>query len=426
MKIPAVQWKYILKFNVVINVVRERRQKMPKHGTNIRKRTDGRWEGRYKVFQDDNSCKYRSVYGKTCSEVKEKLQMKLKEQEGINRQIQSVSEIKTGGTANAVTDVCREEAAVINRESMQDFTSVSVKWLESIKETRKYSTYIKYRGLYERHIKDRIGNTAIRDISYSLVNERIFRQNDKIQYSQNLKHSILAVINQILKYAAENYGCPKIQLTNKPGHIGGKRAEIMNHTEQALLLRYLHQEMDASKAGILLCIYTGLRLGEICSLKWSDIDFEQMIIHVRRTVQRVAIDGDCSRTALLITEPKSAFSVREIPISRGTVQILHKIRHEEEYVVGGKAPLEPRTYQNRFKRYLKDIAIREYNFHALRHTFATNCIDHDMDVKSLSEILGHANIQITLNKYVHPTMDTKRRQLAILDSVYGQFCGNYG
>ena len=130
-----------------------------------------------------------------------------------------------------------------------------------------------------------------------------------------------------------------------------------------------------------------------------------------------------NRTALLITEPKSTFSIREIPISAGIAQVLNEIKRDGEYVVGGKAPLDPWTYQNRFKRYLRAASIKEYNFHALRHTFATNCIDNDMDVKSLSEILGHVNIQITLNKYVHPTMDAKRRQLAVLDSVYGQFGG---
>ena len=213
-------------------------------------------------------------------------------------------------------------------------------------------------------------------------------------------------------------------MTNKFANSKGKRIEIINRTEQAALIRYLYKETDASKAGILLCIFTGLRLGEICSLKWDDIDFEQMIIHVRRTVQRISIDGNENRTSLIITEPKSIFSIREIPISKGTIHLLNKIKHNEEYVIGGKKPLEPRTYQNRFKKYLKETAIKEYNFHALRHTFATNCIDHDMDVKILSEILGHANVQITLNKYVHPTMDTKRRQLAVLDSVYGQFCGS--
>lgn len=382
---------------------------MPKRGTNIRKRTDGRWEGRYKVIQSNGSCKYKSVYGKTCGEVKEKMKA-IAEQE---RQ-----PITAGGTE--IPKVNRAIAEVSDR-----FASVSMKWLAMVRETRKYSTYIKYQGIYEKHIKDQIGDIAVQDISFALVNERIFKNSGEVQYSQNLRHSVVAVINQILKYAADNYNCPKIVLSNKLSHPGRKKIEIINHTEQALLIRYLYQDMNASKAGILLCIFTGLRLGEICSLKWDDIDLEQMLIHVRRTVQRVAIDGDRSRTALIITEPKSAFSTREIPISTGIVQILNQIRHEGEYVVGGKAPLEPRTYQNRFKRYLNASAVKEYNFHALRHTFATNCVDHDMDVKSLSEILGHANIQITLNKYVHPTMDTKRRQLAVLDSVYGQFCGNF-
>lgn len=382
---------------------------MPKHGTNIRKRTDGRWEGRYKVIQSNGSCKYKSVYGKTCGEVKEKMKA-IAEQE---RQ-----PITAGGTE--IPEVNRAIAEVSDR-----FASVSMKWLAMVRETRKYSTYIKYQGIYEKHIKDQIGDIAVQDISFALVNERIFKNSGEVQYSQNLRHSVVAVINQILKYAADNYNCPKIVLSNKLSHPGRKKIEIINHTEQALLIRYLYQDMNASKAGILLCIFTGLRLGEICSLKWDDIDLEQMLIHVRRTVQRVAIDGDRSRTALIITEPKSAFSIREIPISTGIVQILNQIRHEGEYIVGGKAPLEPRTYQNRFKRYLNASAVKEYNFHALRHTFATNCVDHDMDVKSLSEILGHANIQITLNKYVHPTMDTKRRQLAVLDSVYGQFCGNF-
>lgn len=382
---------------------------MPKRGTNIRKRTDGRWEGRYKVIQSNGSCKYKSVYGKTCGEVKEKMKA-IAEQE---RQ-----PITAGGTE--IPEVNRAIAEVSDR-----FASVSMKWLAMVRETRKYSTYIKYQGIYEKHIKDQIGDIAVQDISFALVNERIFKNSGEVQYSQNLRHSVVAVINQILKYAADNYNCPKIELSNKLSHPGRKKIEIINHTEQALLIRYLYQDMNASKAGILLCIFTGLRLGEICFLKWDDIDLEQMLIHVRRTVQRVAIDGDRSRTALIITEPKSAFSTREIPISTGIVQILNQIRHEGEYVVGGKAPLEPRTYQNRFKRYLNASAVKEYNFHALRHTFATNCVDHDMDVKSLSEILGHANIQITLNKYVHPTMDTKRRQLAVLDSVYGQFCGNF-
>lgn len=410
MKILIIYFKIFYMVKVMVN---ERRIQMSRHGTNIRKRADGRWEGRYKVLLSDQSYKYRSVYGKTCREVKEKLESV----RTITSECMDVLEKETKETA--------EEIYEKNSKKSEDiFAAIALKWLEWIKETRKYSTYIKYRGIYERHIKNTVGDTSVYNISSSFVNEKVFHDSDEAGYSQNLRHSILAVMNQILKYAAENDGYPEIQLANKLSYNKSKRIEIINHTEQASLIRYLYQEIDVSKAGILLCIFTGLRLGEICSLKWEDIDFEQMLIHVCRTVQRIAIDEDRNRTTLMITEPKSAFSVREIPISVGIVQILNKIKHDEEYVIGGKKPVDPRTYQNRFKRYLKAAAVKEYNFHALRHTFATNCIDYDMDVKSLSEILGHANIQITLNKYVHPTMDTKRRQLAALDSVYGQFCGD--
>lgn len=373
---------------------------MARHGSNIRKRKDGRWEGRYRFLQADNSYKYKSVYGKTCGEVKEKLK-------NVSSQQNQVM-LKEGSSC------------VGSKATSVKFGIIAEKWLQDIKETRKYSTYMKYRGIYEKYIKDTAWNTSICDISISLVNEHIFSKEREKKLSQNLKHTIIAVINQILKYAYENYEYPKIQLANKFIKDKRKKVEVINHSEQAVLIHYLHKETDASKAGILLCIFTGLRLGEICSLKWEDIDFEQMIIHVNRTVQRVTTDGNKRRTVLIITEPKSSFSKREIPISEGTAQILREIKHNGEYIVGGKKPLDPRTYQNRFKKYLKDNTIKNYNFHALRHTFATNCIDYNMDIKSLSEILGHANVQITLNRYVHPSMDTKRRQLAVLDAIYGQ------
>lgn len=376
---------------------------MPKHGSNIRKRKDGRWEGRYKDLQGENPGKYKSVYGKTCREVTEKLEII---------------------TAQKNQPLLEKKMIGPPEKPGQNFGGMAGRWLDNIRETRKYSTYVKYRNVYERHIKNTIGSAGILDISYNLIKEEIFLKDSETKYSQNLMNSIIAIINQILKYASENDNYPSVQLTNKFAKTKGKKVEIISHKEQVSLIRYLYKETDASKAGILLCISTGLRLGEICSLKWEDVDFEQRIIRVCRTVQRVATDGNGSRTVLMVTEPKSVFSVREIPISAGIVQLLNKIRHDEEYIVGGSKPLEPRTYQNRFKRYLKETDVKNYNFHALRHTFATNCIDNDMDVKSLSEILGHASVQITLNRYVHPTMDTKRRQLAVLDSVYGQFCGN--
>ena len=189
-------------------------------------------------------------------------------------------------------------------------------------------------------------------------------------------------------------------------------------------MQFLHKDMDISKAGIFLCLSTGLRLGEICSLKWGDIDSERGLLRVSRTVQRIKSKEGPAKTILLETAPKSVFSNREIPIPDTLLSLLMPFRRaEQEYVLCTNRPMEPRTYQNHFKKYLGDIKVPDYNFHTLRHTFATNCIDRGMDIKSLSEILGHSNVQITLDRYVHPSMDMKRKYINALSADYGQLCG---
>ena len=151
-------------------------------------------------------------------------------------------------------------------------------------------------------------------------------------------------------------------------------------------MQFLHNNMDISKAGIFLCLSTGLRLGEVCALKWEDIDIEQKILHVNRTVQRIESKDGFQKTALLETPPKSSFSNREIPISDSLLQILAHFRKTEQgYVLCAHKPMEPRTYQNHFKRYLQTINAPSYNFHTLRHTFSTNCIDNGMDIKKRAD-----------------------------------------
>ena len=381
---------------------------MPRRGENIRKRKDGRWEGRYRHREADGTYKYKSVYGKTYREVKERMNVILYH----------------SGLANELFSKREQVQIPEYSKSNISFNEVAEKWLTHIEETRKYSTYIKYLKLYKHHIKEPLQNTYISDISNDLIAERIFDYEHKQDISENMKHSIIAIINQTLKYANEYCRCPVMKLSNKHPKDRNNHIEIISHHDQALLLKYLYQDIDVSKAGIILCMSTGLRLGEICSLKWEDIDLEQMIIHVNSTVQRIAMQDQGTKTVLMTTSPKSVFSVREIPISEELKSLLTQIKKgNEEYVVGGDKPLEPRTYQHRLKKYLRDIKIKEYNFHILRHTFATNCIDNGMDVKSLSEILGHSDVQITLNRYVHPTMDTKRKYIAALSSSYRQYCG---
>lgn len=376
---------------------------MSRRGDNIRKRADGRWEGRYRIVSADGEKHYRSVYGKTYGEVKEKLvdmtcMAKRPELFFSNENI--TGEEKTG------CDI--------------GFCSLVEEWLETIEKSRKYSTYIKYKSLYQCHIEKLFTD----DIFAYMTNGHIQDRIATLEVSDATRHSILTVIKQVLRYAERQYGYPMPSITNCSLRNTSRSIEIMNRTEQARLMQFLYKDMDISKAGIFLCLSTGLRLGEICSLKWADIDTEHMLLHVNRTVQRIKSKEGPTKTTLLETAPKSIFSDREIPMPDSLLSVLMTFQKTgQEYVLCTDKPMEPRTYQNHFKRYLKTIQIPDYNFHTLRHTFATNCIDSGMDIKSLSEILGHSNVQITLDRYVHPSMDTKRKYINALSADYGQLCG---
>ncbi len=366
---------------------------MPKTGSNIRRRADGRWEGRYKCLTPENIFKMKSVYGKTCGEVKEKMEKLIMEQ---NREIRR-ADAKLAG-------------------SRLTFGEVSGEWLSAVDGTRKYSTYVKYRGICEKHLKALEG-TRMDEISGALLNEKIFQNRESI-YTQNLKHMVTQVVNQVIRFGNEAHGYHVSMLANHGSREKEKKIKTISRTEQTALLRYLSADTDRFKAGVLLCYATGLRLGEVCSLKWEDIDFDQRIIHINRTVQRIAVAGGDAKTALLESLPKSASSMREIPASDYIMQVLGGMERTGEYVVGGRKPVEPRTYENRFRRYAGKAGIGAYSFHALRHTFATNCIENGMDTKTLSDILGHSSVQITLNRYVHPTMESKRRQMGKMDGYY--------
>ena len=168
--------------------------------------------------------------------------------------------------------------------------------------------------------------------------------------------------------------------------------------------------------GIIVCLYTGVRIGEICALTWNDIDLKNEIIYINKTIQRIYVDK--KNTYISIDAPKSKKSNRKIPISKKLLEILKEIKREhsytgKEYFLTGKEDkfIEPRNYQYAFHKVLKECGIERCKFHNLRHTFATNCIEHGMDIKSLSVTLGHSNVDITLNKYVHSSLDNIKKQL---------------
>ena len=183
--------------------------------------------------------------------------------------------------------------------------------------------------------------------------------------------------------------------------------------ERKRLESYLLHNQNNTNISVLLCLFTGLRVGELCGLKWSDIDFQNGTVSVCRTVQRINKHG---KSEVAIGSPKSKSSVRIVPIPDFLLAILKAKRKGDDFyiITGTSKPTEPRTMQNRFKSILKTCGIRNVNFHLLRHTYATMCIENGFDPKTLSELLGHADASITLNRYVHSSMQMKKNYVSRL------------
>ena len=378
---------------------------MARHGENIRKRKDGRWEGRYPVYSMEKERKvYRSVYGRTYEEVREKLT--------IQKDL-----VKNGGIISDTETKLQPQ--ILLKDIM--LTDMLQEWLAAIKEKRKPSTYVKYSLICRNHLERNFENITIAEITNSLVREKI---SDTL--SESVQKSIYCVLNQVLKYASIQYSV-KISALERPFQGTKSRpVKVLSKKEQKMLIFVLYQEMNLFKMAILLCLFTGLRLGDLCALKWKDIDFENKILTINRTVQRLYVNDHKTKTTLVETAPKSECSRREIPLTDSLLELLLKFGTNKEYIFGGDKPMEPRTMQYHFKKIQKDINLQNQNFHILRHTFSTNCIEGGVDVKSLSEILGHSDVKITLNRYVHPSMDTKRQYMNTPSRFYGQIYGQTG
>lgn len=359
---------------------------MSRRGENIRKRKDGRYEGRYADgYKPDGRLKYRSVYGKTYAEVKKKLY------EAI--------------AGKNISDKDSGSRILISQ--------VSDMWLQNKKPYIKQSTYFHYLSVIEKHINPFFKNTQIEELANFVI------QNFLAELMQKRKpktvRDILTIFNQILNYAQEQALCGKISAKITLPKDNAGTVKIFSTIDQQRLVAFLSRELNSQKLGILICLYTGMRLGEICGLQWGDIDFTNRVIKIRRTIQRIRNEEGSTR--FLIDTPKTQKSIRDIPIPEFLMSYLCECQCNEltSYVLTGSEQFtQPRTYQNRFKAYLRNSDLPEdFCFHALRHTFASRAIELGFDPKTLSEILGHANVSITLNRYVHSSMELKRRNMEL-------------
>lgn len=382
---------------------------MCKRGENIYMRKDGRWEGRYaKSTRPDGRKAYGYVYARTYREAKEKLLMQ-----------------KRGQIAN------REDFFPISKPVPTDtdyvsFSIIMTDWLNSLRYQVKESTYMKYWNMMNTYILPELGKVPWNEMNRETIDSFCRKmlasggQNGS-GLSPKTVSDALSLIRNSFRYASDNgYPLP-CDLSSVSVKQDMRELRVFSRKEQEQLCGYLYSHINPKTIGILISLFTGLRIGEICALKWEDISIVEKSIYVHQTMQRLQTpEGSAKKTRVVITTPKSGYSIRRIPIPDKLAEILLEFRRGRSgYVLTGQedAYLEPRQLERYFRKILREASLEEVNFHVLRHTFATRCIEMDFDVKSLSEILGHANVNITMNRYVHPSMDLKRENMDRLSKL---------
>lgn len=306
---------------------------MARRGENIRKRKDGRWEGRF-LQEVDGVKSYHSVYARTYNEVKQKMTV------AKNQAKEKANRVSTPKTIDEISQL----------------------WLSEIEVGRKYSTYRKYKDVYEYYIRESLGDVTPEELTPEKVVQIL-----PFGLSGSTHNSIYCVINQLIYYGAVHFGTPMIKIQRAATYGKVNPIQIFTLSEQKKLLTYLYQNTDYCKLGIIICLSTGLRLGEICALKWEDIDVSNRFMQVQRTVQRVRDEDDKQKTRLLEGPPKTLSSRRQIPLSDSLLEVMQPFYNNHGYVLKGDAPMDPRSYQYKFQTYLRDAGMAKTHFHVLRH-----------------------------------------------------------
>ncbi len=366
---------------------------MPRTGENIYKRKDGRWEARYIYkYNTEGKAQYKYLYAATYADVKAKLLF------------------HSSFDSRRATEVC---------DKKETYCQLLDKWLYSKRLSVKESTYMRYIKTAENHIKPMLGKYPISKIDTNLMAQYV---SDKLQtgridssggLSSKTMSDIMVIIKESFKYAETlgiNTICRFERISFKKSN---KEMRVLTASEEQRLMSVLMKDTDRYKLGVFICLYTGIRIGELCALKWKHISLTEKTIKIEHTMQRLQYEHTLTenKTRIIVTEPKSNSAYRTIPLPDFVVNLISPFAGSSEgYVLSenGFSVIEPRTMQNRFKSYLAEGNINDANFHSLRHTFATRCVEAGIDIKTISEILGHSNVKITLDKYVHSSMEQKR------------------
>ena len=287
-------------------------------------------------------------------------------------------------------------------------------WLLYKKYSVKDSTYFRYQYIIKRYIIPNFQDEKLYILEDCDFNR--FIDNLMQRLSKKTIKDVIIVLKSMLRYAESKYHFDfKLNLITIPKNEPSK-INILTKVERKKLENFCKESASFRDIGIVICLNTGIRIGEICALTWNNIDLENDLLRISQSMQRIYKNK--KNTTVTIDTPKTKTSIREIPISTKLHKILTQVRKENmitgnEFFLTGSTTkyIEPRNYQYMYKNCLKKCNIPYHKFHVLRHTFATECVQIGMDVKSLSEILGHASVDITLNKYVHSSFENKKKYL---------------
>lgn len=289
---------------------------------------------------------------------------------------------------------------------------IALLWKEDKKQYVKQSTYSIYALMLENHIFPAFGNL------YELDERRVqdfVLQKLKAGLGQNSIKSILVILKMVQKFGIKRgflaYGEWDIKF---PTSRERYQLEVLSIDAHKRMMNFILEHFTFRNLGIYLCLATGLRIGEVCALTWDDIDIGTGVISVRKTLERIyVVDGQEKHTKVIIDSPKTKNSIREIPMPEELVRVMEPLKKvvKGNYFVltNSDKPTEPRTYRNYYKKLLDELDMPQLKFHGLRHSFATRCIESNCDYKTVSVILGHSNISTTLNLYVHPNLDQKKK-----------------
>lgn len=368
---------------------------MPRKGESIFKRQDGRWEARYIHHYENDKAIYRYLYGKTYSEAKHKR---------IIEQNLNIKQMK--------------------KKANMSFGEVAEEWLETTRNSVKESTYTRYVRIVQKHLVPRLSYKSVMAIEASDINRII---NEMLNSSSNPLSpktvvDIICVFKSIAKYGkAKKYFYIDLDLIKYPPK-DKKMVKVLDRHTIIKLEKSLVSSEEVMSVGIIFALYSGVRIGELCGIKWEDIDLKNLTVTINRTIERIAdLSPSVNKTKVIINTPKTDSSRRVIPIPKFLKKVLQK--HSKNgncyFLTGTEKYIEPHSCYIKYKKILSDNNIDHYSFHALRHTFATRCVEAGVDIKSLSEMLGHSSINTTLSVYVHPSLEQKRLQLEkVKPSVY--------